>query len=104
MPAQVGRPEALGKPSEQGESVQERMEAHVNKTQPRGPQPAGGDRPVDGLEGFFAEDAVVAQAFDLDEPAIGLQSRSRAACCGAAWDPAPSPVLEGHETRRGPPA
>jgi hypothetical protein len=74
MPAHVGRPEAFGKLSEQDESMQQRMGAHVSKMQPRGSLQAGGDRPVDGLEGVFAEDAVVAQAFGLNEPAIGRKA------------------------------
>jgi hypothetical protein len=71
MPAQVGGPEAFGKLPEQDEGMQQRMDALVGKTQPRGSLPAGGNRTVDGLEGVFAEDAVVAQAFDFEEPAIG---------------------------------
>lgn len=51
--------------------MQQRMDAQVGKTQPRGSLPAGGDRPVDGLEDVLAEGAVVARAFDLDELAIG---------------------------------
>ena len=51
--------------------MQQRMDAQVGKTQPRGPLPAGGDRPVDWPASVLAEDAVVAHALHLDEPAIG---------------------------------
>jgi hypothetical protein len=71
------RPEALNKLPEQDKGMQQRVDAQVSKRQPRGALPAGGDRPVDGLEGVFAKDAFVAQALDLDEPAIGCKPISR---------------------------
>src|SRR5215471_15626394 len=71
MLAQVGSPEALWELPEQDESLEERLNAWVGKTQAGGALTAGCDRPVDGLQGIFAEDAVVAQPLDLDEPLIG---------------------------------
>src|SRR5215471_14056634 len=71
MLAQVGSPEALRELPEQDESLEERLNAWVGKTQAGGALTAGCDRPVDGLQGIFAEDAVVAQPLDLDEPLIG---------------------------------
>src|SRR6266849_4093881 len=74
MLAQIGRPEALGELAEQDEGMQERVHTLISKAQPRGPLAAGGNRTIDGLEGIFAEDAIVAHAFDLKEPAIGRKA------------------------------
>ena len=71
MPAQIGRPEAFGELAEQDEGVQQGMDALVSKAQTGGTLTTGGDRLVDGLEGVLSEDAVVAQAFGFEEPAIG---------------------------------
>ena len=71
MLAQVGSSEALRELPEQDESLEERLNAWVGKTQGGGALTAGCDRSVDGLQGIFAEDAVVAQPLDLDEPLIG---------------------------------
>src|SRR5215469_2128171 len=74
MLAQVGSPEALRELPEQDESLEERLNAWVGKTQAGGALTAGCDRSVDGLKGIFAEDAVVAQPLDLDEPPIGCKA------------------------------
>src|SRR5215831_5946232 len=71
MLAQVGSSEALRELPEQDESLEERLNARVGKTQAGGALTAGCDRSVDGLQGIFAEDAVVAQPLDFDEPLIG---------------------------------
>ncbi len=81
MLAQIGGPEALRELSEQDEDLEERLNAWVGKTQAGRALAAGCHRSVDGLQSIFAEDAVVAQPLDLDQPQI----RSRAAlqdCAG----------------------
>ena len=70
MPAQVGDAEALCELPEQDESVQEQVNAWIGKAQARDALTAGGERTVDGLEGIFAEDAIMAEAFGLDEPTV----------------------------------
>src|SRR6516225_7815639 len=74
MLAQIGRPESLRELPEQDDGVQERVHALIGKAQARSPLATGGARPVDGLESIFAEDAVMAHALDLDEPAIGRKT------------------------------
>src|SRR5215471_3567984 len=71
MLAQIGGPEALRELPEQDEGLEECLNAWVGKTQARGALTASYDRSVDGLQGIFAEDAVVAQPLDFDEPLIG---------------------------------
>src|SRR6478736_7558286 len=70
MPAQVGGAEALCELPEQDEGVQEQVNAWIGKAQARDALTAGGERTVDGLEGIFAEDAIMAEAFGLDEPTV----------------------------------
>ncbi len=74
MPAQIGRSEALCKLPEQDEGMQKPVHTLIGKAQPRGPLTACGNRAVDGLEGILPEDAIVAHAFDLKEPAIGRKA------------------------------
>ena len=81
MLAQIGGPEALRELSEQDEGLEKRLNAWVGKTQAGRALAAGCYRSVDGLQSIFAEDAIVAQPLDLDQPQI----RSRAAlqdCAG----------------------
>jgi hypothetical protein len=70
MLAQVGGTEALRELSEQDEGVQERVRVRIGKAQ--SPRRAGTRPPlvIDGSESIFAEDAVVAQALDLDQSAV----------------------------------
>src|SRR6201993_2277528 len=74
MLAQIGGPEALRELSEQDEGLEQRLNAWVGKTQAGRALVAGCHRSVDGLQSIFAEDAVVAQSLDLDEPLIGRKS------------------------------
>src|SRR6201981_3215520 len=74
MLAQIGGPEALRELSEQDEGLEQRLNAWVGKTQAGRALVAGCHRSVDGLQSIFAEDAVVAQSRDLDEPLIGRKS------------------------------
>jgi hypothetical protein len=60
MLAQIGGPEALRELSEQDEGLEKRLSAWVGKTQAGRALAAGCHRSVDGLQGIFAEDAVVA--------------------------------------------
>jgi len=75
MLAQIQRRERpWGSCRKQDESLQQRPgTARVRqKRRPEAPLPAGSRRAADKPGRWsFAEDAVVAQAFDLDEPAIG---------------------------------
>ena len=51
--------------------MQQRTDARVSKTRPRGSLPAAGNRTTDGLEGVLTGDTVAAQTFNLEELAIG---------------------------------
>ena len=74
MLAQISRPEALGELSEQDEGMQEGVHSLIGEAQPRGPLAASRNRTVDGLESILAEDAIVAQALNFEEPAIGSKA------------------------------
>ena len=74
MLAQIGGAEALCELAEQDDGMQQRVDARIGKAQARGPLAAFSGRTVDGLECIFGEDAVVAQAFDLEQPAIGRKA------------------------------
>jgi hypothetical protein len=50
------------------------LDAWIGKTQAGGALAAGYHRSVDGLQGAFAENAIVAQPFDFDEALIGRES------------------------------
>jgi hypothetical protein len=50
------------------------LNAWVGKTQAGGALAAGCHRSVDGLQSIFAEDTIVAQPLDLDQPLIGRKS------------------------------
>src|SRR6201988_2481114 len=80
MLAQIGGPEALRELSEQDEGLEKRLNAWVGKTQAGRALAAGCHRSVDGLQSIFAEDAIVAQPLDLDQPLIGRKS-DRAQLC-----------------------
>ena len=49
------------------------MSARIGEAQTRGALAAGSDRAVDSLEGILAENAIVAEAFDLEQLAIGCK-------------------------------
>jgi hypothetical protein len=72
--AQVGGTEALRELSEQDEGVQERVRARIGKTQARGALAPGRHRAIDGSESIFAEHAIVAQALDFDQSAVGRKA------------------------------
>jgi hypothetical protein len=72
--AQVGGAEALRELPEQDEGLQQRAEAGVGEAQARGALAPCRDRIGDGLEGVLGEYAVVAEAFDLDEAALGRKA------------------------------
>jgi hypothetical protein len=72
--AQISRSEALRRLPEQYERMQERVCLLIGKAQPQASLAADGYRAINCLEGIFAEDAVVAHAFDLDEPALGCKA------------------------------
>jgi hypothetical protein len=59
---------------EQDEGLEECLDAWIGKTQAGGALAAGYHRSVDGLQGAFAENAIVAQPFDFDEALIGRES------------------------------
>src|SRR5712664_3342104 len=73
MLAQIGGAEALRELPEQDESMQKRVSPRIGKAQTRGALAAGSDRAVDSLEGILAENAIVAEAFDLEQLAIGCK-------------------------------
>ncbi len=54
--------------------MQQRVHTLIGKAQARGALPSGGDGTMDGLQGIFAEDAVVAETLGLKEPAIGRKA------------------------------
>ena len=56
---------------EQNEGLQERVGARIGKAQAGGALAIGRDRIIDGAECIFGEHAVVAEALELDKPAIG---------------------------------
>jgi hypothetical protein len=60
--------------SEQDEGVQERVRARIGKAQARGALAPGRHWAIDGSESILAEDAVVAQALDLDQSAVGRKA------------------------------
>src|SRR5246127_416240 len=80
MLAQIGGPEALRELSEQDEGLEKRLSAWVGKTQAGRALEAGCHRAVNGLQVIFAEDAVVAQPLDLDQPLIGRKSDCAQLC------------------------
>src|SRR6201981_3058184 len=80
MLAQIGGPGALRELSEQDQGLEKRLSAWVGKTQAGAALAAGCHRSVDGLQGIFAEDAVVAQPLDLDQPLIGRKSDCAQLC------------------------
>src|ERR1700739_2426493 len=80
MLAQIGGPEALRELSEQDQGLEKRLSAWVGKTQAGGALAARRDRSGDGLQGIFAEDAVVAQPLALDQPLIGRKSDCAQLC------------------------
>ena len=71
MVAQIGSAKALWELAEQDESVQECVNARVREAEAGGALARGCHRLVDGAEGVFAEDTIVAQALDLEETPIG---------------------------------
>src|SRR5258708_15389995 len=73
MLAQIGGAEALRELPEQDESMQERVNPRIGEAQTRGALATGSDRAVDSLEGILAENAIVAEAFDLEQLAIGCK-------------------------------
>jgi hypothetical protein len=74
MLAQIASAEPLRELSEQNEGVQECLNARVCKAQTGRALVAGGHRLLDGAQRLFAEDAVVAHALGLEQPAIGRKS------------------------------
>ena len=71
---QIGGAEACRELPEQDQGLQQRVHAWIGKAQAGGALAPGGDRAVDGLQGVFAEHAVVAQPLDVQEPAIGRKA------------------------------
>src|ERR1700741_481052 len=101
MLTQIGGPEALRELSEQGEGLEKRLNAWVGKTQAGRALAAGCHRSVDGLQSIFAEDAVVAQPLDLDQPLIGRKS-DRAQLCKIVQAFADAEVVSVVDGRLGP--
>jgi hypothetical protein len=84
--------EALGKLPEQDEGVQERVDARIGKAEARSSLAPGRHRTIDGVQGIFAEDAIVAQTFDLEQPSIGRKA-DRAQFGEIAQAPADAEVI-----------
>src|ERR1700739_1091405 len=101
MLAQIGSPEALRELSEQDEGLEERLNAWVSKTQAGRALAAGCHRSVDGLQRIFAEDAIVAEPLDLDQPLIGRKS-DRAQLCKIVQAFADAKVVSVVDGRLGP--
>src|ERR1700745_3111114 len=101
MLAQIGGPEALRGLSGQDEGLEKRLNAWVGKTQAGRALAAGCHRSVDGLQSIFAEDAIVAQPLDLDQPLVGRKS-DRAQLCKILQAFADSGVVSVVDGRLGP--
>ena len=71
MLAEIGSSEALGELPEQDDGVQEGVSVLIGEAQAGGTLATCDDRAIDCLEGILAEDAIVAEALDLDKPAVG---------------------------------
>src|SRR6516165_4212899 len=98
MLAQIGCPEPSWELPEQDPGMQERVNAWIGKAQAGGTLVPGAHRFIDRLEGILAEDAVVAQAFDIEQAAVG-----RKADCtqlGQVVQPPADPEIVGVVDRR----
>src|SRR5258706_5992187 len=74
MLAQVGGTEAMRELSDQDEAMQESVRVRIGKRQAGGAWAPGGHRAIDGSESIFAEDAIVAEALELDQWAVGRKA------------------------------
>jgi len=74
MFAQVCAAEAIGKQSKQDDGVPEGLNARIGEAQSRGALPTESNRTIDGLETILSQHAIMAEALDLEQAAIGRKT------------------------------
>jgi hypothetical protein len=74
MFAQVCAAEAIGKQSKKDDGMPEGLNARIGEAQSRGALPIECNRTVDGLESILSQHAIMAEALDLEQAAIGRKT------------------------------